>query len=107
MNAILLKDERSELGAFCEAILEAHGTSICREEEIIRNKREANHRKWEAKLRRDCSHVRRENGPLDGAADPAPLIRPGRARIRPTTASAIFRWLRHKYSRPRSMTMRG
>ena len=67
MNAILLKDERSELGAFCEAILEAHGTSICQEEEIIRNKREANRRKWEAKLRRasgcDGSHVRREHVP--------------------------------------------
>jgi hypothetical protein len=51
MNAILLKDERSEL-EFFEAILGAHGPSICRAEEIIRNKREANHRKWEAKLRR-------------------------------------------------------
>ena len=52
MNATLLKDERTELEAFCETIAEAHDPSISREEEIIRNKREANHRKWEAKLRR-------------------------------------------------------
>lgn len=54
MNVILLKDERTELEAFYEAIVEAHGTSICRAEEIIRNKREANHRKWEAKLRSEA-----------------------------------------------------
>ena len=78
MNAILVKDERSEFEAFCEAIVEPHGTSICREEEIVRNKREANRRKWEARLRRasgcDGGYVRRENGPPDRAADPAPLI---------------------------------
>jgi hypothetical protein len=104
MNAILLKDERTELAAFCEAILEVHGTSICREEEIIRNKREANHRKWEAKLRRasgcDGSHIRGENEPLNRAAGPPPLRGPGSAKIKPTTASAIFRRLQHKYCRP-------
>ena len=96
MNAMLLKDERSELGTFCEAILEAHSTSLCREEEIIRNKREANRRKWEAKLRRasgcDGRHVRRENVPV------LP-VRPGSARLRPTTASAIFRRLRRQAKR--------
>jgi hypothetical protein len=73
------KDERTELEAFCEAIVGADGTSICREEEIIRNKRQANHWKWKAKIRGanlcDRSQVRRESGPLNRSADPAPWTR--------------------------------